>query len=152
MFSWLRRLVKSKTNPLIFHYHDGTRVRSVDPVEVERTLVLRLGESWRSKLEGLRNPIPLGIVGEQLEQVRSGRLATETTVLAAIDEAFDVHGFRDGEGLSIPMRHALLAGFNRFCIDLIELARPFVKQQSRASPTHENSQPVSGPVSTSPAT
>ena len=150
--SRLRKLFFGKHNPLIFHYRDGFRRRSADPVAVERTLIGALGEDWRTRVESLRLPFPEGLVGEEALKVREDRLKAEGEILAAIDAAFDVLPFADGGGLTVVERFALLEGFNRYCVLLIELGRPFARRQSRASPGPVNSPPPSGPVSSSPAT
>lgn len=134
MFSWFMRFIKGHRQRFIFRYWDGTRKRSADPLEIERGLVSLLGDGWREKLEELAKPLPPELIGEEAEQMKKEKEELRSKVLYAIDSAFDVSSYKDGKGLTEVERFGTLAAFNRFCIDLVVLARPFVKQQSRASP------------------
>jgi hypothetical protein len=142
MFGWL--FGRDKNTRFIFHFMDGNRKRSVDPITVERTMIAVLGSSWRGELENLGKPIPFGIVGEALEKASDDKEKMLSKVLYAIDAAFDVKSFKDGEGLTELERLGLLTGFNNYCRDLVERARPFVKQPSRASPGPEPSPTPNG--------
>ena len=150
--SRLRRILRGRYDPLVFHYNDGRRVRSADPIEIDRIFIAALGEDWRSQVERLAKPLPLELVGEEATAARAERMAQEEKILKAINAAFDVQPYRDGRGLSVTRRYALLAGYNAFCRDIIELARPFVRRQSRASPGPAAPAPANGPGSISPAT
>ena len=151
MFGFLRRLFRGRFNPFIFHYHDGTRKRSGDPIEIERAFMVLIGDDWRTQLEGLSRPLPPELVGEELETAQKQRLELETKFLKVIDTAFDVHAYKDGRGLTISRRFALLEGFNLFCMHVIEIGRPFVRPRSRESPGPDGPPPSSGPESSSPA-
>lgn len=119
----------------VFHFRDGTRKRSVDPVAVERTLVAMLGDEWYREVGKLSDASPVGMMGVQEEEFRQRQEKRRADVLAAIDAAFGVHAYRDGAGMTEAKRFALLDGFVRFCLDLMALAGPFAKPQSRASPS-----------------
>jgi hypothetical protein len=132
---WTRLTRPSARDRFIFHYKDGGRKRSADPVEVERVLIARLGDDWYQKVASLSKPAPAGVVGADMAEVAANKEKTRAVVLAAINEAFDVKPYRDGVGLTEMHRFALLDGFVRFVIDLMELARPFATQSPRASPS-----------------
>lgn len=151
MLRWLfgRRIPRRH---LIFHYYDGKRKRSADPVTIERALIAVLGNAWRGELESLSAPLPEGVIGLQAQEFEDKKEKTMSKVLYAIDSAFDVQAYKDGVGLTEIERLGLLTQFNLFARDLVELARPFVRRQSRASPGSEPQPTTSGVESTSPVT
>ncbi len=151
MFKFLRRLFK-RDDPFVFDYHDGSRWRSADPIEVERAMIAVLGDDWRSRVESMGTPINPDAIGEIADKMKADKEKLRSQVLYAIDTAFNVKPYRDGEGMTELKRLSLLVGFNLYCRDLIELARPFVSQQSRASPSTDPPPVVSGSDFTSPAT
>lgn len=144
MFGWL--FGSSDNDRRVFRYRDGSRRRSADPVEVERVLTEMLGEDWRSKRIDLSAPTPDGLIGAQVDDWRKKRETLRGEILAAIDAAFDVRPYKDDggkfkpSGLTVSERIGLLDGYWQFTIDLARLARPFVRQPSRASPTTESRQ------------
>lgn len=149
-------------DPFIFHYHDGTRERTADPLSIEQSLTESLGEDWRAKVTALSKPLPKGLMGDAEDNAYAARKKARKEVLDAIDKAFDTddyvgiggldeHGnvITKPSGLIEPFRFGLLEGYQRFCLDLIRAAHPFEKRQPRASPTTESPMPQSAPVSTS---
>lgn len=150
MFSWFMRYVRRHRNRYVFYYWDGSRNRSADPLEIERGLVVTLGETWRSQLEDLAKPVHPDLIGEEAGIIRKQKEELRSKVLYAIDTAFDVQSYKDGQGMTEIERFGLLTGFNLFCRDLVVLARPFMKRQSRASPGTGNRPTVSGAASSSP--
>jgi hypothetical protein len=150
MFSWFKRFVRGHRNRYVFHYWDGSRYRSSDPLEIERGLVLVLGENWRQKLEDNAKPVHPELVGEEADKIRKDKEELRSRILYAIDTSFDVKSYKDGVGMTEIERFGLLTGFNRFCIDLVVMSRPFRKQQSRASPGSGDRPIASGAASTSP--
>lgn len=143
-------------DPYIFHYYDGTRKRSADPIAIELSLIESLGEDWQDQVTSLSKPIPFGAVGEAAEKLKTNRETLRKRVLNAIDVAFDVCAYSDNGGqgkafgLIDPMRFGLLNGYLLFCVDLVRLSRPFGNAQSRASPIPESQPMLSGQDSTSP--
>jgi len=137
MFGWVGRLIRNRSlsDRFIFRYHDGSRKRSADPVEVERVLIRHLGDDWRDKLASLDKKVPFGVIGDELERAKKERDELRRKIVAATDEAFDLKPFKDDVGLVEPMRLGILIGYCRFCIDLVELARPFPKPSSPTSPS-----------------
>lgn len=137
MFGWIKNLFGygPPRDILIFRYWDGTSHRSADPVEVERVLIRHLGDDWYNAVKKLSAPIPAGVIGIQEEELKSKREEQKQRILTAVDEAFGVHRHQDGRGLTEMYRIALLDGFVKFCLDLMELSRPFESAQSRASPS-----------------
>jgi len=153
MFEWLTgRKAADDSDRLVFRFKDGTRKRYADPVAVERSLIELLGRDWRRTVSDLAKPIPSGLVGEQREEAEAKSDDLRTRVLKATYLAFKVEPLRDDgdkmTGLTEVEAFDLLGGFLRFCSDLIRLARPFQRPQSRASPSNASLQPASGSVST----
>lgn len=148
MFGFLWRLFK-RHDPFVFRFHDGERRRAVDPIVVEQVLTEKLGSDWLSKIDEVTKPMPDGLIGEEVIQWQAQRKELQDKILDAIDAAFEVKPFKDGKGLTVAKRCGILAGFNRFCMDLVTLARPFAKPQSRDSPGPDNPPTASGLVSTS---
>lgn len=149
----------------IFKYHDGTRVRSADPIAIEQTLIDALGEDWRQKVISLRAPkqAPVGAIGDIATDIEANREKLRKDVLDTIDKAFDVHpyvgiGWTDADGqlcevahgLPEPRRFGLLTGYMLFCVDLITASRPFSSAPSRASPQSTPPTTPSGVASSSP--
>lgn len=165
LLQWLG--LSPRKNPgdrFIFHYHDGTNLRTADPVAIEQSLVDSLGEDWRERVDSLSKPPekPVGAIGDIASDINTKREELRKDVLAAIDRAFNVHayvgiGWPDEEGyptttahgLSDSMRFGLLTGFRLFCIDLIRASRPFSNAQSRASPSSPTQATPNGADSTS---
>lgn len=148
MFAWL--FGRGRESRFVFRYRDGKKNRSADPVEVERILEAHLGASWRGDLGKLTQPLPLGLIGVEAAEARKKKDEYRVRVMEAVNKAFDVRPYRDGEGLTEVERLSLLNGFILFCIDLVRAARPFASAPSRASPSPESPTPSSGPESSSP--
>ncbi len=143
---WLtRRFRKSEATQtrLIFRYKDGERERAVDPIDVEKVFAATFGDEWRDVLGQAATPIPPGIIGTQADEMRRQQQELDDKVLAAVNVAFDVKAFTDRggpdgrteEGLSDTERRGILAGYLRFCNDLLNVAYPFSFARSRASPS-----------------
>lgn len=133
--------ITNPQDPYIFHYRDGTRKRSADPIAIEISLRDSLGKDWLDKVAKLHAPVPLGAVGISGEEVEANREKLRTEVLDAIDKAFGVHGYidfggtRKPEGMIEVARFGLLNGYIRFATLLIKGSRPFAKLRSRDSPS-----------------
>lgn len=156
MMGWIARLWRGRAeNRYVFHYHDGRRKRSADPLVIERHLIAALGEDWRKVVREIEAPLPLGMVGSHADAERRARLDQMQGLYNAIDEAFGVHAYTDyggakrADGLTEVARLGLLKAYIRFCGALVELARPFVIAQSRASPPPDNPPTASASDSTS---
>lgn len=154
MLGWLYGLFRRTPDRFIFRYRDGTRRRTADPVEVESALAAMLGDDWRERVKNYGAPAPLGLAGLQLEEWKSRKGDERKAILAAVDAAFGVSPYTDDAGTSRPRgltgaeRFGLLEGFNRFCLDLMVLARPFLRPPPRGSPGPEPPPPPSGPAPT----
>ena len=134
---------------VLFHYRDGTRARTADPVAVEDRLVKHLGPDWFRVVGALSEPFPPGLAGEALDAERDRRAADRKKAVAAICAAFNVTEYdNEGRGLTIIELFGLLDGYCRYAAALLEYARPFVSAQSRASPSPENPPVPNGPDST----
>lgn len=138
MFGWILRRFRSKRVArlrAVFHYLDDKRERSADPLEIERAIVLLMGEDWRDKLASLSKPITPGVIGEDASNMREDREKLRSQFLYAIDTAFDVQGYRDGVGMTESERLGLLAGYNKYLLNLIVEARNFRNARPRESPS-----------------
>ena len=143
---------------LLFPYRDGTRVRRADPVQIEKVLIDKLGHDWTMVVAGLSAPFAPGLLGDAMDAARTERTTQRESVLAAVDAAFEVHGYTDNDqetgkpsGLDTLERFGLLDGFQRFVYALLEKSRPFVNAQPRASPIPEPPTPPTDSGSTSGA-
>jgi hypothetical protein len=139
---------KKEERRLLFPYYDGIRTRRADPVAIENVLISHLGHDWSEAVVRLSAPYPPGLLGEVMDQARQQRAEERAKVIKAICEAFDVTYFgmgtavdsetgEKGAGLGEIELLGLLDGYQRFVIGLLEISRPFVSVQQRASPSHE---------------
>lgn len=138
MFGWLSRRVdprRSAHERFLFHYWDGSADRRADPAAIDRELSRHLGRDWKERVAQLSDEPPFGVVGEELDAWYDKADKNRSAVLAGIDAAFGLRAVDQSGGLSESARLGVLAAYLLFCRQLVELARPFVKPQSRASPS-----------------
>lgn len=160
MFGWLTRLFRTPPpDRRIFRYKDGTRKRSADPTEIEVRMADALGEDWRTRVRDYAKPAPVGLDGVQQDEFRQRKVAERKEILAAIDAAFEVEPYTDPKdggrprGLTAAERFGLLEGYEGFCLDLMVLARPFLRPWPTGSPPDpEPPPPPSGAESSCPDT
>lgn len=135
----------------LFTYRDGRRIRRADPVAIEDVLIRHLGHDWHTAPDKLRAPLPLGVVGVAADEERNKRAELRRKITAAVCAAFDVKEAgldADAGGLTVIELFGLLDGYSRFAAALLELSRPFVNAQPRASPSPEPPPAPSGADST----
>ncbi len=131
MLALLRRLWAALFRPGVardpratFEFWDGARWRSVDPIAVWAALTRDLGEDLGDALATVTTPAPPGTVGEMAAKFAAARQAAAERVADAVCRAFGVEPYADGDGLTIPERIALAAGYVRHMASLGTAARP----------------------------
>lgn len=101
--SKISRLFRVKSSRRIFAYHDGSRWRSIDPIEV---------------LHGIASH-PTYLAGKHLDLVRAGDQESMEITAQAVCDIFDVKPYagsgRRTSGLTIGERIALMDAFNDYC-------------------------------------
>jgi hypothetical protein len=128
----------------IFHYHDGTRARSICPLTVDRRLSIALGPKFRERIASLGDKPPFGLVGLVVDKWHRERAELEDTIIKAICAAFDVTVYDDHGGTSKPTGlpivkiRGLYVGWERCIQDMIASARPLPNSRSRDSPSPTN--------------
>lgn len=105
-----------------FEFWDGSRDRSVDPIEVWGRL--NAGRDVEADLRTVLTPPPPGLVGDAAGRFAEARQKAAEQLAARVCDAFGVEPYSEGAGLTIPERIALAARYVRRMRDLGDAARP----------------------------
>lgn len=139
MFGLFRKksAIEDPADPKIFKFHDGTRSRKVDPLEVWSRLEAAAGEEWPELLKIIRLPLPPRIPNMDTSNLEKDVLSKQRqaadTLAKIVPDAFGVTAFDDAggksSGLTRTQRIELVARFVVFMAELSEKARPFKSSQ-----------------------